>query len=73
MGHNLISICHKCQTKIFHFRNEENKTILPFYIKHKNCAKEKLENVVTVMDNNGTDRFWFWEETYQEDILQDKQ
>jgi len=55
MGHNLISFCHKCKVKVFHFRHEENETILPFYYKHRNCAKLDIENVQTVMDNNGND------------------
>lgn len=58
MGYNLHSVCHKCKTKIFHYRGEENKAILPFYKKHANCAKENIDNVKTVMDNNGTDEKW---------------
>ncbi len=62
MGHNLISACHRCKVKIFHFRREESKTILPFYKKHADCAKVDIENVQTIMDNNGTDLVW------QEDV-----
>jgi len=51
MGYNLISGCHKCKVKVFHFRGEENVKILDFYIKHKECAKEDLKNVQTIMDN----------------------
>lgn len=51
MGYNLISGCHKCKLKVFHFRKEENVKILDFYIKHKECAKENLNNVQTIMDN----------------------
>jgi hypothetical protein len=69
MGHNLISVCHKCKVKIFHYRNEENKTILPFYRKHAKCAQEKIENVITVMDNNGTDKNWYWETSYENEKL----
>ena len=58
MGNNVISCCHKCKVQMFHYRNEENKTILPFYRKHRDCAKEDINNVQTVMDNNGTDQFW---------------
>ncbi len=58
MGHNLISCCHKCKVQIFHYRNEENVAILPFYKKHKDCAKKDINNVQTVMDNNGTDQEW---------------
>ena len=58
MGHNLISGCHKCRVQCFHYRNEENKTILPFYLEHKDCAREDVNNVQTVMDNNNTDMKW---------------
>lgn len=58
MGYNLYSACHKCKVKIFHFRREESRTILPFYAKHANCAAENLNNVQTIMDNNGTDQDW---------------
>jgi hypothetical protein len=66
MGYNLISGCHKCKTQIFHFRNEENKTILPFYKKHSECAKEDIMNVQTVMDNNWTDQRWTGDDGYKE-------
>ncbi|HDY67386.1 MAG TPA: hypothetical protein ENH85_06330 [Candidatus Scalindua sp.] len=59
MGNNVISCCHKCKVQVFHYRNEENKTILPFYRKHKKCAKEDINNVQTVMDNNSTDQSWY--------------
>ena len=68
MGHNLISACHKCKVKIFHFRNEENKAILPFYKKHSHCAKFDIRNVQTIMDNNGTDQYW--QDNYIDDTLQ---
>jgi hypothetical protein len=70
MGHNLISGCHKCKVKIFHFRREENKTMLPFYKKHSDCAKEDVNNVQTVMDNNGTDQWWAESDGYKDDELQ---
>ncbi len=70
MGHNLISACHKCKVQIFHFRNEENKTILPFYKKHEKCAKENINNVQTVMDNNSTDQWWAEPNGYKDDELQ---
>jgi predicted nucleic acid-binding Zn-ribbon protein len=71
MGHNLISGCHKCKVKIFHFRREENKTALPFYKKHSDCAKEDINNVQTVMDNNGTDQWWAESDGYADDELQE--
>lgn len=71
MGHNLYSACHRCKTKIFHFRGEENKTILLFYKKHSDCAKKNIDNVQTVMDNNSTDQEWMYEKgEYIDDELQ---
>jgi len=67
MGYNLISGCHKCKVKIFHFRTEENKTVLPFYKKHSECAKECINNVQTVMDNNGTEQWWAESDGYNND------
>lgn len=74
MGVNLISGCHKCEVKVFHFRNEENVSILPFYYKHKKCAQEDINNVQTVMDNNGTDQDWCQDFPYgyKDDELQPK-
>jgi hypothetical protein len=74
MGYNLYSACHKCKVKIFHFRREEQKTILPFYAKHSKCAKENIDNVQTIMDNNGTDQEWqnsFENGGYKDDELQE--
>jgi len=70
MGHNLISACHKCRVKIFHFRNEENEAILPFYKKHVKCSKRSLENVITFMDNQGNEPVWYDMDTYEDDDLQ---
>jgi hypothetical protein len=53
MGYNLLSCCHKCKLQEYHLRNEEHLTILPFYKKHSECAKENINNVITIMDNNG--------------------
>lgn len=72
MGYNLHSACHKCKVRIFHFRYEENKTILPFYIKHKECIKENINNVQTIIDNIGMDEEWQNEEEnggYKKDNL----
>ena len=72
MGHNLRSCCHKCKKQIFHFRRQEDKTILPFYKKHKECIKENPSNVETCIDNIGIEPFWFDDETYIDDELQEK-
>jgi acetyl-CoA carboxylase beta subunit len=50
MGINLISGCHKCRKKVFHFRMEENKTLIPFYDLHYKCMSENILNVVTLED-----------------------
>ena len=75
MGHNLISCCHRCKVQIYHFRHEENIAILPFYKKHAGCAKEDINNVQTVMDNNGTCQEWAYDwlgktPKYEDDSLQ---
>ncbi len=61
MGHNLYTACHKCREVIFNFRGEEEKTILPFYIKHIKCAEENIDNIQTVIDNNGNDPSWIYD------------
>ena len=71
MGHNLISVCHKCKEQIFHFRNEENRQILKFYKLHSDCAKENINNVTTIMDNNGNEmQYYKLYETYKDSNLQ---
>lgn len=75
MGYNLYSACHRCKVKVFHFRNHENEVILPFYVKHSNCARYNKDNVQTIMDNNGTDYDWQQDEDeggYRNDELQKK-
>lgn len=51
MAHNLISVCHKCKVQIFHFRNEEHKTIMAFHLEHKQCINQSLTHVQTFLDN----------------------
>ncbi len=75
MGVNIISGCHKCKVKVFHWRGEENVNMIPFYYKHKLCAQEDINNVQSVMDNNGTDQDWcndFKQGGYKDDSLQIK-
>ena len=50
MGMNLQSACHKCKQKVFHYRNQEHKTIIRFYRAHENCMREDKNNVVTLED-----------------------
>ncbi len=75
MGNNIICCCHKCKVKIFNFRREEQYGVLPFYKKHAECAKEDINNVQSVMDNNGTDQPWAEPESnggYLDDPLQEE-
>jgi hypothetical protein len=75
MGYNLISACHKCKVKIFHYRGEENETILPFYLKHKGCFREHPWNIQTIIDQSGFDPTWAYREDeggYKDDELQIK-
>lgn len=50
MGMNLQSCCHKCRVKCFHYRGEEQKTLLPFYQAHYDCMRENPANVETLED-----------------------
>lgn len=50
MGMNFQSCCHKCKRKVFHFRDKENETLIPFYSKHYPCLKENPSNLETLED-----------------------
>ncbi len=50
MGMNFRSCCHKCKKQIFHYRREENKTMIPFYRKHYECMKLNSDNIETKED-----------------------
>lgn len=52
MGLNLVSACHRCKEKVFHFRNKENETMIPFYRKHIKCMKLNPSNVETLDDQH---------------------
>ncbi len=57
MGRNLISCCHKCKEQCYHFRGEEQETILPFYIRHTECMRIDYNNVET-LDDQLQERDW---------------
>jgi hypothetical protein len=63
MGMNLQTCCHKCRERVFHFRGEENKTILPFYKKHEKCIRENPSNVETLEE---TYQWVEWMEEYED-------
>ncbi len=50
MGQNLISCCHKCKEQCYHFRGEEQVTILPFYKAHTECMRWNPASVETLDD-----------------------
>ena len=50
MGMNLRSCCHSCEVQVFHYRGEENKTLLPFYRKHYDCMLKDKSNIETLED-----------------------
>ena len=50
MGRNVMSACHECEEKVFHYRGRENDTILPFYKAHSRCMVHNPNNVVTLDD-----------------------
>jgi len=65
MGMNLISCCHRCKERIFHFRNKENKTLLPFYTKHYACMKINPDNIETKEDQIQEEE-WMQSEEYKD-------
>ena len=64
MGINIISCCHKCKVKVFHFRRKENMTIIPFYRNHQQCMRENPNNVETKDDQMQEED---WMEDYRDD------
>ncbi len=50
MGMALHTACHRCKIQVYHFRGEENLTIMRFYRKHRDCMKENASNVETLED-----------------------
>ena len=65
MGMNLQSCCHRCGVKKFHFRGQEQETILPFYKKHYECMRKYKGNVETLEDQ-------IQEEDWMSDYPEDK-
>jgi len=60
MGINLISGCHIHKVKVFHYRGQESKTMMPFYYKHRDC----LPNIETLEDQEQEKP---WMEEYETD------
>jgi hypothetical protein len=71
MGINIMSCCHKCRVKVFHYRRKENKTIIPFYYKHRNCLQEDPNNIET-LDDQLQEKDWMDEypDGYEDDNLE---
>lgn len=63
MGMNLRTCCHKCKEQIFHFRNKEHVTMLPFYRKHYDCMSANPDNLETKEDQIQEAN---WMDTYTE-------
>ncbi len=58
---------------MFNYRGEEQYGVLSFYKKHAECAKENINNVQSIMDNNGTDQQWAEDNGgYPDDPLQEE-
>lgn len=64
MGMNFRSCCHKYKVVIFHFRNETDKTLAPFYRKHYKCMRENPDNLETKEDQIQEQP---WMDEYKED------
>lgn len=63
MGMNLRSGCHKCKEQVFHYRKNENKTILSFYRRHYACMIEDPNNIETLEDQI---QYLDWMDEYDE-------
>ena len=63
MGINLISGCHKCKVKVFHYRNRENLTLMPFYYKHRDCLPD-----VETLEDQAQEQTWMDKYKYDEEI-----
>lgn len=50
MGMNLRSCCHLCMVQVFHFRNKESETLMPFYKAHYDCLLKSPHNIETKED-----------------------
>jgi hypothetical protein len=75
MGVNLLTACHKHKVKIFHFRNEEDRTMMPFYYKHRDCLKEDPTKSVETLEDQEQERDWMADPEYggYEDDVEVKQ
>lgn len=65
MGINLISACHKHKVKVFHYRQEEDKTMMPFYYKHRDCLKKDPKVSVETLEDQEQEQEWMG--TYETD------
>lgn len=61
MGLNLYSACHKHKVKVFHFRSEEDKTMMPFYYKHRDCLEANPMISVETLEDQAQERDWMAE------------
>lgn len=66
MGMNFVSCCHKCKRKVFHFRGEEDKTMIPFYYKHYRCMEESTDNLETKEDQI-QEEDWMGDDGYKDE------
>lgn len=63
MGMNVRTCCHRCRVQAFHYRGEEQATILPFYLEHKYCMKINKKNLETLEDQI---QWVWWMDEYEE-------
>ncbi len=64
MGINLITACHKHKVKVFHYRNEEDKTMMPFYYKHRDCLRKDPTVSVETLEDQTQEQDWMAEPDY---------
>lgn len=65
MGINLQSVCHLCKEKVFHYRRQENKTMIPFYKAHHDCMRINPNHVET-KDDQMQYESWMDDDAYRD-------
>lgn len=64
MGINLLTACHKHKVKVFHYRSEEDKTMMPFYYKHRDCLNKNPKTSVETLEDQAQEQDWMADPEY---------
>lgn len=58
MGVNLMTACHKHKVKVFHYRNLEDRTMMPFYYKHRDCLEKDPKASLETLEDQAQEQDW---------------